>query len=118
MAESHTRATDKSSAGRRARNRGIAFERTVARYFGGERVPMSGALGGKWKGDVIIYGLQAQCKRTKALATQRRWLEHDGSDILIQADPGERIDKALVVMTAKTFKQLMEGRHADTPLGK
>jgi hypothetical protein len=110
MAESHTRATDKSSAGRRARNRGIAFERAVARYFNGERVPMSGAIPGM-KGDVIIYGLQAQCKRTKALATQRRWLEHDGSDILIQADPGERIDKALVVMTAATFKRIMEGRH-------
>jgi hypothetical protein len=114
MAQSNTRATNKSSAGRRARQRGIAFERTVARYFGGERVPMSGAIPGM-KGDVIAYGLRIQCKRTKALATQRKWLEHDGSDILIQADPGERIDKALVVMTAATFKRLMEGRHADTP---
>jgi hypothetical protein len=112
MAQSSTRATDKSSAGRRARNRGIAFERTVARYFGGERVPMSGAIPGM-KGDVIAYGLRIQCKRTKALATQRRWLEHDNSDILIQADPGERIDKALVVMTAATFKKLMEAKCHD-----
>jgi hypothetical protein len=102
--------TDKATKGRRARNNGIAFERRVAQYFGGERVPMSGAIPGM-KGDVVIYGLQVQCKRTTALTTQRRWLDHDGSEILIQCNPRERVQDALVVMRASTFKRIMEAKN-------
>lgn len=110
---------EKRLRGRRARRRGRDFERTVAKYLGGQLVPGSGAYGGggsyygaaRLKGDVIIkvgdIELQAQCKRTKALTTQRKWLDADGSDVLVQADPGERVENALVVMRAKAFIRLL-----------
>jgi hypothetical protein len=119
MAQSRTRATDKSSAGRRARNRGRAYEESVARFLGGHLVPGSGQYRSRYhkatNGDVEWNGLKIQCKRTSALKTQRKWLTQDNCDILFQAEPGQHVHNSLVVMTAKTFKQLMEGRHADTP---
>lgn len=106
-------ARERRDRGRKANRRGRDFERTVARYLGGERVIGSGAFGSgkdgdKLTGDVYLGLYRIQCKRTKALTTQRRWLDHDKSDILIQADPHEDINNALVVMRAKTLKAIIE----------
>ncbi|GGJ03060.1 hypothetical protein GCM10010885_10450 [Alicyclobacillus cellulosilyticus] len=110
----------KSAQGRRARRRGRDFERAVAKYLGGELVPLSGALGGKWSGDVTLtiggQTYQIQTKRTKALTTQRRWLQHDGSDILVQANPREPVRKALVVMELETFRRLINCIQPEMPL--
>ncbi|MDI3298365.1 MAG: hypothetical protein QJR08_04255 [Bacillota bacterium] len=104
--------SEKAERGRKARRNGREAERRVARLLGGELVPLSGALGGSWRGDVRLEAgplrLQAQVKRTKALATQRRWLDADGSDVLVQVDPGEDTARGLVVMRVETFRSLLE----------
>jgi hypothetical protein len=99
--------------GRLARRRGLDFERKVAKYLQGEKVIASGAYGSgkrgdRLSGDVILGLYRVQCKHTDALATQRRWLDHDKSDILVQCDNNEDIDNALVVMRARTFKAIIE----------
>ena len=42
-----------SQRGRASRRKGYRAERSVAQAVGGERVPLSGALGGKLSGDVV-----------------------------------------------------------------
>lgn len=103
---------DKAKAGRLARNRGMAFERTCAKYFGAEKVIGSGAYGSgkagdRLSGDLWIGCYRAQCKKTKMLTGIRKILDHDGSKILIQGDPGEDVGKAIVSMRAATFLQIM-----------
>ena len=100
--------------GRLARRRGRDFERRVAEYLGGSVVPGSGAYGAgstlpDLQGDVRVGDWQVQCKHTAALATQRRWLDADGSDILVQADPGEQVGDALAVMRLSVLQQLLAG---------
>ncbi len=104
--------------GRLARRRGRDFERRVAEYLGGSVVPGSGAYGAgstlaDLQGDVRVGDWQVQCKHTTALATQRRWLDADGSDILVQADPSEQVGDALAVMRLSVLRQLL-GRGSDT----
>lgn len=102
--------TDKSARGRRARARGRDFERRVAKYLNAELVPLSGALGGKFSGDVRLGELQIQCKKVNgAMKTQRRWLDEDNSDVLIQSNFREKIEDSLVVMRLSTFKKIIEG---------
>jgi hypothetical protein len=99
--------------GRLARRRGLDFERKVAKYLQGEKVIASGAYGSgkrgdRLSGDVTLGLYRVQCKHTDALKTQRDWLDHDHSDILIQCNNFEQIDDALVVMRASTFKRIIE----------
>lgn len=95
--------------GRNARRRGLKFEQTVARYLGGFWVPMSGMLGGRLMGDVLLGPFRLQSKKTTALKTIRKWLDHDKSDILVQGDPDENVADAVVAMRASTFLAIRDG---------
>lgn len=104
---------EKSRQGRLARNRGMSFERTAAKYFGGEKVIASGAYGSgkdgdKLSGDIWVGCLRAQCKKTKMLQGIRKILDHDGSKILIQGDPGEDMKHAIISMRAETFLAIIK----------
>ena len=73
--------------GKEQRDKGARFEREVVNRFKeagspAERVPLSGAAGGSYTGDVIIDGKRCECKvRARAFKELYSWLE--GNDILI-----------------------------------
>ena len=73
-------------SGRRSRRKGSDAEREFAKLIGGERVPLSGAAGGSYTGDVVGLGLKWECKRRKDGFKQLySWLE--GKDALaLRAD--------------------------------
>lgn len=91
--------------GKRSRNKGARGEREVARLLGGERVPLSGASGGSFTGDVRALELLWEVKlRGNGFRQLYRWLE--GVDALaVRADRQEW----LAVMPLETLLKLLEG---------
>jgi Holliday junction resolvase len=81
----------KTRAGRRSRDKGNRAERSVVRYlqeqgFAAERVPLSGAAGGSYRGDLTLSlvgrSLCAEVKvRASGFGQLYNWLK--GSDLLI-----------------------------------
>ena len=56
-----------SQRGKAAKKKGYRTEKAVAAQVGGERVPLSGSLGGKLSGDVVDrLGMTAEVKSRKA----------------------------------------------------
>jgi DNA-binding transcriptional regulator YiaG len=51
--------------GKYSRDKGSRFEREFAKATGGYRVPLSGAMGGEYTGDVKAFGLTFECKVRK-----------------------------------------------------
>lgn len=95
------------SGGRRPYRKGVRAERELARRLGGERVPLSGAAGGRYAGDVVALGLTWQVK-VEADGWRRlyRWLE--AADALaLKADRRPW----LVVLPLETFLRLVEVEH-------
>lgn len=85
-------------SGRRSRDKGARGERALVQYllgrgFSAERVPLSGAAGGKFCSDVSVAVLgtdwRIECKtRARGFAQLYAWL--DGSDALVvRADRSE-----------------------------
>ena len=92
--------------GKSERRKGADAEREFARLIGGERVPLSGAAGGSYTGDVIGLGLRWECKRRKDGFKQLYdWL--DGADAL-----AVRADRKpwLVVMPLERLLELIGDR--------
>lgn len=92
--------------GRSERRKGADAEREFARLIGGERVPLSGAAGGSYTGDVIGLGLRWECKRRRNGFKQLYdWL--DGADAL-----AVRADRRpwLVVMPLERLLELIGDR--------
>jgi len=92
--------------GRSERRKGVEAEREFAKLIGGERVPLSGAAGGSYTGDVIGLGLRWECKRRRDGFKQLYdWL--DGADAL-----AVRADRKpwLVVMPLETLLEIVEAR--------
>ena len=96
--------------GRRPRDKGIRAERELARMLGGQRVPLSGAAGGAFGGDIKAMGLTWQVK-VEADGWRRlyRLLEtHDAVAVKADRKPW------LFVMPIDTFlklvKDLREGK--------
>jgi hypothetical protein len=85
--------------GRSQKQKGDRFERWFAKKIGGERVPLSGALGGKYVGDVTGLNLTWECKSRKdAFKTYYKWLEKVDA-LVIKSDRQE----ALVVIPLQKF---------------
>ncbi|ANS03711.1 hypothetical protein [uncultured Mediterranean phage uvDeep-CGR2-KM23-C246] len=101
------------SPGRRSRNKGARVEREIvalhhALGIEAERVPLSGAAGGSFAGDVIVdktYRVEVKARKDGAgFALIERWLA--GNDMLIvKSDRKEPI----VVLPWSTYGQLMTG---------
>ena len=92
--------------GRSERRKGVEAEREFAKLIGGERVPLSGAAGGRYAGDVIGLGMRWECKRRKDGFKQLYdWLE--GKDAL-----AVRADRKpwLVVMPLETLLKITEAK--------
>jgi len=89
--------------GKRSRDKGARAEREFAKLISGERVPLSGAAGGSYTGDVVGLGLKWEVKRrADGFKELYKWLE--GKDALaVRADRREW----LVVMPLERFLQMV-----------
>jgi len=91
-------------AGRRSKQKGSRLERDFAKRIGGERVPLSGAAGGSYTGDVKGLGLLWECKARKDGFKQLyKWLEGDVDALAVKADRKEW----LVVVPLEKFLELL-----------
>lgn len=91
------------------RRKGYEREREFAQLIGGSRVPLSGAAGGEYAGDVKGLGLLWEVKARKDGFKQLYgWL--DGKDAL-----AVRADRRpwLVVMPLETLLRLLEERREE-----
>lgn len=93
------------------KQKGTAFETETARKIqalgiNAWRVPLSGALGGKFRGDIQFAGLIAECKRRKKnFSFLYKSLEQDQADCLFVRDDQK---ETMVVMPWKTFELFLE----------
>ena len=97
--------------GLKSRTKGLRAERAVAHLLGGERVPLSGAAGGQFTGDVVLpTGLRVECKvRARGFKQIYGWLE--GNDVLaIKADRRPW----LAVLPLETLRELLVLAAADS----
>lgn len=93
--------------GRSSWRKGIRAEREFAKLTGGVRVPLSGAAGGPFSGDVLAFGLRWQVKWDKdGWRTLYKLLEN--ADALALRAPRKRW---LVVMPYETFIAQRGGTH-------
>jgi len=91
-------------AGRRSKQKGSRLERDFAKRIGGERVPLSGAAGGSYTGDVKGLGLLWECKARKDGFKQLyKWLDSDVDALAIKSDRKEW----LVVVPLEKFLELL-----------
>jgi len=94
--------------GKASRDKGGRGEREFAALIGGERVPLSGAAGGSYTGDVKGLGRKWEVKRrADGFKQLYKWL--DGADALaVRADRKEW----LVVMPLETLLEML-GDHKE-----
>lgn len=92
-------------SGRRSKQKGNRTEREFAKLIVGERVPLSGAVGGKYSGDVIGLGLTWECKARKDGFKQLyKWLDSESDALAVKADRKEW----LVVIPLSKFQELIQ----------
>jgi hypothetical protein len=97
-------------SGRKSRNKGQRREREFAKLIQGEKIPLSGAVGGKFANDVEGLGLKWEVKARKdGFQTLYKWLEgkREKPDALaLKADRKQW----LVVLPLEKFLELMGGK--------
>jgi len=107
--------SDPVKRGRRARAKGREGENEVVQLLAkygieSERMPLSGALGGKYRNDVklSLEGKRAEVKRRKSgLKTVYSWLEQDNCNYLFFKPDGDR-NKWIVIMPLLEFVELLK----------
>lgn len=104
--------------GKKSRDKGARSERNIvnslkARGIPAERVPLSGAMHGRFGGDIDIKGYRLEVKcRADGFKQIYGWIE--GSDALvIMADRKE----PLIVMPLSMWKGIEANEHRSTELG-
>ncbi len=106
-------AKEARNRGRAQRGRGYRAEKRIAdrmAQFGWRRVPLSGAAGGSWSGDLRSDGPLAviEVKHRQAdWPGLRRWLAQGGAEALV-LDAGAA-KEPLVVLELKTLERLLGG---------
>jgi hypothetical protein len=90
--------------GKSQRDKRARAERAFAKLISGERVPLSGAAGGSYVGDVVGMGMVWECKvRKDGFKQLYSWM--DGKDALaIKADRKQW----LVVLPLDKLQELLE----------
>ncbi|MHB1702258.1 MAG: hypothetical protein ACYCSN_19410 [Acidobacteriaceae bacterium] len=88
--------------GKSQRDKGLRSEREFAKLIGGERVPLSGAAGGSYTGDVVAAGLRFECKvRSDGFKQLYEWLGVNDA-LAVKADRRPW----LIVMTLEKWKEM------------
>ena len=93
-----------------SRQKGDRFEREVVNYLkdaglDASRVPLSGAAGGEFSGDVVVQGHKGECKTRKRFIGQfLGWIE--GNHFLFLKQDRSA---TLVVMRIETYAELLKG---------
>jgi Holliday junction resolvase len=97
-------------SGRKSRDKGQRREREFAKLIQGERIPLSGAAGGRFGNDVEGLGLKFEVKAKKdGFKTLYKWLEDEREKPDALALKADRKDW-LVVMKLDKFIELMGGK--------
>jgi Holliday junction resolvase len=105
-------------SGRRSRNKGVRAERAIvnalkASGIAAVRVPLSGAVGGRFAGDIILplmgrdLCVEVKC-RSQGFRELYAWLE--GRDVLIVKADGQ---KPLVVLRMPLAAEIARGKGID-----
>lgn len=98
-------------SGRGRRNKGLRVEREIVAMhqaigIHAERVPLSGAAGGSYTGDVIVdgqYRVEVKARKSgKGFTMLTRWLD-DNDMLIVKEDKQE----PMVVLPWKTYKKLL-----------
>lgn len=93
-------------SGLRSRRKGLEGEREFVNTYGGERVPLSGAQGGSFTGDVVnvpYIGKGEIKRRARGFQSLYNWLA-DNDFLAVRADR----KKWLVVMPMDDLKLLLD----------
>ena len=96
--------------GRSARRKGLDGEREFVRMMGGERVPLSGATGGSFSGDVILpYLGRGEIKRRRDGFKQLyNWLS-ENDFLAVRADSSRYVKRPwLIIMRAEDLKLILD----------
>tara|TARA_R100000655_G_scaffold7725_3_gene20573 strand:+ start:198 stop:590 length:393 start_codon:yes stop_codon:yes gene_type:complete len=95
----------------KSKRKGSGFELEIARChqalgIAANKTPLSGALGGKYAGDVQIAGMIAECKRRKKGYTSlyKALAQGGGSDVLFVRDDHQ---DTLVVLPWDTWEAML-----------
>ena len=102
--------------GKASRDKGARVEREIVnrcRELGiaAERVPLSGAAGGSYTGDVIVAGMRCEIKARKdgsGFLTLERWLG-DNDALILRRDRAE----PMVVLPWVRFTALVGAKHTE-----
>jgi len=85
------------------RDKGLRAERELAKLLDGERVPLSGAAGGSYTGDVIAHGLRFEAKvRADGFKQLYEWLGTNDA-LAVKADR----KPWLIVMTLDKWQEVV-----------
>ena len=92
--------------------KGAGYELEIVKKHAGigihaEKMPLSGALGGKYSGDIQVAGLIGECKRRKRGFTQlyKALEQGGGSDLLFIRDDNR---ESLIVLPWRTYSLFLE----------
>ena len=99
------------SGGKASRRKGLSGEREFCKLYGGERVPLSGAAGGSFKGDMVdvpYLGRGEIKRRARGFQSLYNWLA-DNDFLAVRADRKDW----LVIMRADRLKQILGGMNDD-----
>lgn len=97
-----------NNVGKASRDKGQRREREFTKLISGEKMPLSGALGGRFSNDVEGMGLKFEVKARKdGFKTLYEWIEDEREKPDALALKADR-KQWLIVMTLDKFKELME----------
>lgn len=90
------------------KRKGSGFELEIVKYHRNKlkvhayKQPLSGALGGRFKGDLVVAGMIAECKRRKkGFSTLYKAVSQDDADLVFVRDDHQ---EPLVVLPWKTYE--------------
>lgn len=97
-------------SGSHSKRKGSAGEREFAKLTGGEKMPLSGAMGGSFSNDVVLpNGMKAEVKRrAKGFTKLYEWIEDEREKPDLVAFRADR-KQWVISMTLPKFLELMGG---------